>query len=332
MNLGHWKFFKQQPFGEEDGDAGGSGQGDSTADDFSSSEADDKAAEEGAALLAEGDDSIDPESTDEEQSDEDQGQTEEEDEEAPAPVPLANRFKDEKTGNWDWKKISKVVGSPELEKTFKETQSQITKVSQENKTLREQSAYIPQLQQRAQMMDHLDSVFHTNPGFRAAVQKALGVSPNGTGEQEFELPPGVNPDDPLVPLIVKQQRFIDGIQNWQRTQETNRRQSEGKQVFMQGLKDAASSFAGLVGRAPSEDELRLVAEKMRTTNHLQGSDWVPSLFVKEIQEKSKRDLYATRNAKRNLPSKGASGAKPSSTQKPAGLRAAFEESWDENMG
>lgn len=327
MNFRPWEFFKQRPAGEEDGDGGGGGQGESTSfdTDFQDSDADAAAIAEGqAAIDADGDENSESET--EEQSDEDQVQDEEEEEEL---EPAAERsFKDPKTGNWDWQKITKAIGSPELEKTFRETQAHITRVSQENATYREQLAVLPQLQQRAALIDQLDQAFHTNPEFRAAATKALGFGTQSHGEQDFELPPGVNPQDPLVPLIVRQQRMLDQFAHQQRLSQQERQANETKATFLQGLRDAKAAFESHVGREPTEAELRSVAQKMQQTRHFAGQDWIPSLFVKEIQEKVRADLSASRTSKRNLPLKGRTGAKGSTgTQKSTDLRTAFEEEW-----
>jgi hypothetical protein len=155
------QFFKLQPAGEEDGGSGGGGQGESTPDtDFQDSAADAAAIAEGEAALDEEGDEVDSESEDDEQP-EGQDDDEEEEEEELAPAAPERSFKDPKTGNWDWQKITKAVG-PELEKTFRETQAHITRVSQENATYREQVATIPQLQHRAALVDKLDQAFHTN--------------------------------------------------------------------------------------------------------------------------------------------------------------------------
>lgn len=333
MNLDPRKFFKQQPLGDDED--GGGGQGDSTADNsFSDTESDEAAVREGEALLEQEGDKLHLEDSDsqenEEQSEDDQDPTQEEEEEAPKPASREATFKDAKTGNWDWQKITKAVG-PGLEKTFKETQAQISKVSQENKDLRGKMEHVPALSQRAQLMDHLDRVFHSNPEFRAAAMKALGVAPQGGSEQEFQLPEGVNPNDPLIPLIMRQQRMIDSFHNRLRSEDQNRQEQETKSTFLQGLKDARDQFSTLVGRPPTEEELRAVAEKMRSTRYFRGAEWVPSLFTKEIQEASKQSFRASLKEKRNLPSKGRTGAAPSKTQKSTDLREAFDASWSETM-
>lgn len=323
-----WEFLKQAPGGDEEG-GGGGGQGQGTSTSFDS-ESDDAAAREGDRILAEEGDELqldDSESEDEEHSQE-QDRAEEEEEEAPEPIDRSRTFKDAKTGNWDWQKIGKAI-SPDLEKTFKEAQGRITKVEQENVELRSQVAHVPQLQQRAQLMDYLDQAFHTNPEFRAAATKALGVGTNMPGEQEFELPPGVNPNDPLIPLIMRQQRMLDQFANQQRMSQQERQSNEVKTVFLQGLKDAKASFLSHVGREPTEAELRSVAQKMQQTRHFAGQDWIPTLFVKEIQEKIRADLSASRNGKRNLPSRGRRAVAGAGTQESTSLRDAFEDAWNE---
>ncbi len=321
-----WEFLKQSP-GDDDNGGGGSGQGHGTSTSFDT-EADDAAAREGDRILAEEGDELqtdDSESEDEEHSPEQD--LEQEEEEAPEPIERSRSYKD-KSGNWDWQKIGKAI-SPDLEKSFKEASGRITKVEQENVELRNQTAHVPALQQRVRLLDTLDEAFHTNPEFRAAATKALGLGTNMPGEQDFELPEGVNPKDPLVPLIMRQQRMLDQFANQQRMSQQERQSNEVKAVFLQGLKDAKASFLSHVGREPTEAELRSVAQKMQQTRHFAGQDWIPSLFTKEIREKIQADLSASRNGKRNLPARGRRAVAGAGTQESTNLRDAFEDAWNE---
>ncbi len=185
-------------------------------------------------------------------------------------------------------------------------------------------------------MDHIDQQYRNNPAVREAINKALGLTTGGQPAAPA-LPEGVNPRDPLAPLIQQLMQGQQQVLTWQqqeqlRQQQTQQREQQRSQ-FLQGLQGARAAFVDKVKREPTESEMTSVANKMREAGYLNGADFVPSLFLKEIQEAATANLRASRNSKRNLPTNGSRGARqPVETQKKAKWSLeSFAEDWDEHM-
>jgi hypothetical protein len=239
--------------------------------------------------------------------------------------------KNQKTGNFDWKKINEKIGNVEVERAFKESQRTISRVSQENKQFREQVSQLPSLQEKAQQFEYFDHLVRSNPDIRSYIQAKLeGRTPEREPAQtQPQLPPGVHPDDPLVPLLMAAQNKLSLFE--QRFQQEDQRvqQSRVQDTFRQGLVEAKDRFKELVGRDITEQELRSVAQKMKQTNVLQGADWVPSIFVAEIQKATQQKFFASRKAKQNLPKTPNGVRSKSGTAKPQSIREAFDKAWDQ---
>lgn len=296
--------------------------------------ADDALAQEGEAELSEdGDPEADEsEESEEEQSEEDQEEPDLEEEEE-ALEEAGFKFKDEKSGNFDWKKMNRVLGGDDLEKSFKESQATITRFSQENVQLKKQAEFIPQLQAREKVAGYFDHLFRTNPVIREAVLRDVnGASqgqPGGQGQQDPFA--GFNPQDPALPILRQQQQLITSFQQRLQNEDHQRQQQQREGTFLQGLKGAREQFKSLTGIEPSEDQLRLVAGKMQQTGYLDGASLVPSLFVKEIQDAATAKILAERKTKRKLPKSGKSTRRVLGTQGRVSKRGAFEEEWDRHM-
>lgn len=321
---------------------GGAQDHDGTGDEDFDDSADEALVREGEGELeAEGDETESEEEPEgeeeEEQSEEDQEESEElEGDEEPEEKPAAGfKFKDPKTGNFDWKKMNQVLGGSDLEKSFKESQATITRFSQENKTLKEQVAEYPKLQDRAKIANYFDHLVENNPEVRAAVVKALNGEQSPASNQidptGFELPPGVHPEDPIVPVLRQMHQTNQTIMNRLQMEDRQRQQQEREGKFLQGLKDARQRFVDLTGKEPTEDQLRLVAKEMQGTGLLNGAKFVPDLFVDEIREAATSKFMATRKEKKNLPRTGAAGRRPTGTQKRISKEQAFEEEWAAHM-
>jgi hypothetical protein len=265
---------------------------------------------------------VESDSEEEEQSDEDQDDLEEEDEE---PVEEKGfKFKDAKTGNFDWQKINQRVGGPELEKSFKESQKTITRFAQEKKDV---ETRFQEVAPKAQLFDQFDHLVRTNPEVRAAIQKAMGGSPQNQ-QPDFTKIPGVNPDDPLLPVVTQLMQQNEQLNNRYQSWESQQQQQRNTEMFRQGLQGAKDRFTELVGREPSSDELRKVAEQMRQTRHLNGADWVPNLFIEQIREGTTQKYLQSRKAKKALP-KTPKGGRPTATSGKKSFKGAFEEAWSE---
>ncbi len=240
--------------------------------------------------------------------------------------------KDAKTGNFDWKKISEKIGG-EVEKAFRESQRTISRVSQENKQLREQTGNLPQLKEQAERYQYFDRLVAMNPALRAQVQAAMSGTqqPQAAPRQEIQLPEGVNPNDPLAPLVMQllqgQQRFEQQSQQ-SAAQQQQQRYTED---FRQGLIAAKGRFKAETGRDMSEQELRTVAENMRSMNVLKGDLLVPGLFISEIRKAEQRKFFESRKAKKQLPKTPVGGrGQQSGTAKT--MQQAFDEAWEKENG
>jgi hypothetical protein len=311
---------------------------DGTGEEDFDEAADDAAAEEGDAELAgeEGDPEADEgDESEEEQSEEDQEEPEEELEgEAEEEEPAGFRFKDEKSGNFDWQKMNKVLGGDDLEKSFKESQATITRFAQENKELKEN--HLPQLQRRANVAQYFEQLVQANPAVREAVLRDLNgqgqAGQGGQGQGHQDPFAGFNPNDPALPILRQMHQQNLELQNWQRQQAQQAQTQQRENTFLQGLKGARERFKELTGKEPSEEQLRLVAGEMQRANFLNGSALVPNLFVKEIQDAATAKLLSERKTKKNLPRSTKSTRRTPGTQKKVSKRGAFEEEWDKHMG
>ncbi len=305
---------------------------DETGDDFTDTADDDALVAEGEAELEDG------EQTDDEllqSPDQEEDEIEELDEEIAQPRESAKfRYKDEKTGNFDWAKMNKVLGGGDLEKSFKESQATITKFSQENKTLREHVGAVPQLQERAKIANYFDHLVNNNPEVRSAVLKALGGDPaqdqrNQTNQNG--VPQGVNPQDPLWPVLQQLQRQNQSFEQRMQREDQFRQQQQQENAFLQGLKGARERFISLVGKEPTEEQLRLVANEMKGTGHLNGSRFVADLFLEEIRNAATQKLMATRSEKKNLPRSASTTRRAPVTQKRVSREESFAEEWSAHM-
>lgn len=277
------------------------------------------------------------ESEEEEQSEEDQDLDldEEEEEEELGEEPSGFKFKDKKTGNFDWNRINKRLGGGELQKTFLESQKTITRVSQEKKGLEEKvqefETTVPQLQQKAQLFEQLDYFVQTDPEVQKAVVAALQRQNGGNPGQGIQLPEGVNPNDPLVPLLMETRQQLNYVLNQQRANEGQTRQQQERDAERQGLVQARDRFQSLLGRLPTKDELGLVLKEMRTSGTRNGALFVPNLFLEEIQKNERRKLYKSRDEKRKLPKspKQAVRGKSGTSKKSMSLRDSLNRAVDE---
>lgn len=276
----------------------------------------------------------------EEQDDESQDDAETEDEEGQEEEAASAGVKNQKTGNFDWKKINEKIGNAEVERAFKESQRQISRVSQENKQLREQTQILPEIQEKARQFEWFDNLVRSNPALRSQIQAVLSggtpqsqmVQPGNGYPPGFQLPPDVNPADPIVPLLVQQHQQLQELVQQSQQAQMMRQQQQVQETFRQGLVEAKDRFKALVGRDITEPELRRVAEQMRATSHFKGSDWVPSVFVEEIQKATQRKFFASRSQKKSLPKSPQGGNASSKTAKQPSKWDAFSEAWDKEYG
>lgn len=298
--------FKQAPKNDD------GGQGGSTADDDFDDAADEALVEEGEAELEEdegNDEDADPEE-EEEQSDEDQDPDAEEEEEEEEEVeeeetdkPSGFRFKDPKTGDFDFKRINKAVGGPELEKAFKEQTATITRTSQENSRLKTELAS-PRLKEMTQKGAFLDRMMVENPEVKKAVLQVLHGGGAGQGQgssTEQDLFNGFDPNDPALQVL---KQVVAKVQNFENQHSESRRQQQQREFeskFESGLISAAQSFKELIGRPATNDELELIAKEMEETQILNGERFVPSLFLEEIRKAERQRIIKARKVKRNLP-------------------------------
>jgi hypothetical protein len=239
----------------------------------------------------------------------------------------------EKSGNFDWKKINERLGNTEVERAFKESQRTISRYSQENKELKEQTAQIEPLREKAELFEWFDDLVRSNPHLRSQLQAVVsGGTPSAqpVQDQGFELPEEVVKGDPLVPIVMQLKRGFDELAQQSQQAKEFTKQQQVQDKFRQGLVSAKGRFKELVGRDMTEAELRSVAENMRKTNMLDGAFLVPSLFVQEITKSAERKFFASRKEKKNLP-KTPSG-KRTETSKQKSVKDAFDEAWAKEYG
>lgn len=257
-------------------------------------------------------------------------ENEEDNQEEPAATPK------EKSGNFDWKKINEKLGSDQLQRSHLEAQRTISRFSQENKTLKEQLGSFEQtsapLREAKETLDWFNGLLEQHPDLRTQIQaKLAGKQPQaGVTNQAPALPPGVNPEDPLAPVVLELQRGYQTLAEQSRQAQIQAQQQQIQSQFRQGLVEAKAKFEQEIGRKPSEQELKMVAERMRALNYLKGGDIVPMLFVNEIRKHEAAKLQASRAQKKNLP-KSLTGGRQG-TSKPKSDREAFDEAWAKEFG
>lgn len=304
--------FKEAPAGRNHGGA----QGESTSDEDFDDAADDALVEEGEAELA-GDDEEEEEAEseeEEEQSDEDQDDLDEEEEEDEEEVEDEEeeesesgfKFKDPKTGDFDFKRINKAVGGPELEKAFKEQTATITRTSQENKALKEQLAG-PELKMAKDKASFLDHLVNTNPVVHKEVKRALlgaNAEQDQGGEAVLE---GFDPKDPAVPVLQKVLAGLSAVQNRLQDGDKQRQAMERDERFKGGLREARAKFKELIGADPTEEQLLQVAKEMNDTGVNDGARFVPYLFLDLVRKAERQKFSATRKIKKGLPKTGSTG-------------------------
>lgn len=279
------------------------------------------------------DDEEDPSEDEEDQGEEeDEEGEEEENEEQPEEKKAAGfKFKDPKTGNFDWKRINAVLGDDTLEKAIREQNSTITKYSQRVKELEgvENSPQIVESRNKAGFFDHL---MNTHPVIRQEVLKVLHGEQAGQAAGNQQLPPGVDPNDPLAPIVLQLSQTVQSLQN--RTQEEQRRQKqmELENRFVQGLHGARAKFKELVGKDASDEQIQLVAAEMQKTGVLEGARFVADLFYTEIQDSIRQRILRENAEKRKKLGPLGSGRKsPPSKGKSKSKEADFDALWDEHI-
>lgn len=333
--------FKQAPKNDD------GAQGGSTGDEDFDDAADDALVAEGEAELEEGEadeeeEELDDDSEEEEQSDEDQDDTEEEEEgeeedvdeeEEEAPATSGFKFKNPKTGDFDFAKINKALGGNELEKLFKEQSATITRTSQENAQYKRELGS-PKLKERTQKGDFLDRMMAQDPGVKKEVLRFLhGGNPGqgqGTsdGKLQFE---GVDPDDPLLPVLQELVTTVHGFQNQQREQSRQAEDQEYNRNLETGLRSAYTRFKELVGRDATEDEMNLVADEMERTGDLKGERFIAHLFLEDIRKAERQRVIRDRKVKRKLP-KAPSGRRLAPTKKRKSKEEWQDDLWNEHKG
>lgn len=331
--------FREAPAGRNSSGA----QGESTSDGDFDDAADDALVEEGEAELAGDDDEEEEEAEseeEEEQSEEDQDDLDEEEEEDLEEVEdeeeeasaAGFKFKDPKTGDFDFKRINKAVGGPELEKAFKEQTATITRTSQENKTLRDQLAS-PELKTAKDKAGFLDHLVNSNPVIHKEVMRVLqggsaGQEPAGGG---FEIP-GLDPNDPVAPVLQQVMAGLSTIQNRLQDGDKQRQAQERDNQFVNGLRGARAKFKELTGSDPTEEQLLQVAQEMNRTNLPDGAAFVPNLFLDLIRKAERQKFLATRKVKKNLPKTGSTGRVPAKGKGKVSREEEFDSLWEEHMG
>lgn len=314
-------------------------QGVSTSDDDPIDDAADEAlVAEGEAELEEEDPDEEEESEEEseeehseeeqdpeEESEEEEVESEEEEEEA-----VGFKFKDPKSGDFDFKRINKVVGGPELEKAFKEQTATITRTSQENKALKQQLE-APELREKINRGAFLDRLMVENPVVKAEVFRALGLEAPAGGQRPAGLQiPGLNPEDPLAPLVQELVAKVQTFENRHSESIRERQDRERNDQFVQNLRQAGSKFKELVGREPTEDEMVLVGQKMADSGYMNGAELVPGMFFDLIRKAEYQRAIASRKVKRGMPKSG-SQRRVISTKGKRSREAEQDDLWNEHM-
>lgn len=268
----------------------------------------------------------DTESETEEEEQPEEGQDEESEEEEEEPEEQDDDLKEE-DGKFDWRKIGAKLGKvgSELERSFNEAQKTTNRALREKSELENQLRQVSGFQQEAQLFRQFDQLVRTNPEVRAAIERAMGV----THQDPLNIP-GLDPNDPVVPLIRQQQQVLQQLQQQHQEQQRRDQQTARVNEFRQGLLGAKDRFKELIGRDPSREELERVAGVMRERNFLDGESLVPSLFLEEIRKAERARLTESREKKKNLPKSLKTGMRKASTSRGSSLEEAFNAAWEEN--
>lgn len=318
-------------------------QGGSTGeDDFNDEAADDALAEEGQAELdEEGNDEEVPESEDDaDQSEEDQDGEEEEEGEEEAedleeePEERSFRFKNEKTGDFDFKRINKVLGGVELESYFKEQNATITRTSQELKSYKELGAAPQELKSRSSKAQFLDKMYDEDPGIRREVNRVLGIADErgDTSGGEIKLPDGVDPKDPLAQPLIQALKQMQSISNRLQMDDQRKHRDTQEQKFATSLNEGRARFKELTGKALSPDQEALLNQEMRESGYANSSRLIPGLFFEEIRAAEAAKHQQKRLVKKNLPRNSSKGKSPAPGKaKKRSREAVHDELWNEHM-
>lgn len=267
------------------------------------------------------------EETESEELDDEQpeGQDEESEETEEEPEEQDDDLKGE-DGKFDWKKIGAKLGKvgSELERSFSEAQKTTNRALREKRELENKLREVSSFQQEAQLFRQFDNLVRSNPEVRAAIERALGVA-----QPDPLNIPGLDPNDPVVPIIRQQQQVLSQLQQQHQEQQWREMQAARVNEFRQGLLGAKDRFKELIGRDPSREELERVASVMRDRGFLDGESLVPSLFLDEIRKAERARLTGSREKKKSLPKSPKTGVRKASTSRGSSLEEAFMAAWDE---
>jgi hypothetical protein len=293
------------------------------------------------------DESDEDEEDDLEEEDQDEDE-EEEEEEADEEEEPASTLKG-KDGKFNWKAINAKLGKvgAELERSFSEAQKTTNGALQAKAEVEKNfGEFQQQVQVDLERFSQMDHLYTTNPEVHHAINRALGIAPQGgapnvpQGGNLLQMPEGVDPQDPLAqhmlksfaPVVQNLQNQVHQLLNHHRSQQTREGKAAQVQQFRQGVIQAGDAFRKILGREPSDQELTAVAEKMRTSGNFNGADLIPVLFLEEIQRGARRQVQQIQKKKRDLPRSSKSGSRSGAkTSKAAGRREAFDEEWDRHM-
>jgi len=313
-----------------------------TGDDFNDA-ADNELVREGEEEI--GDDESESDSEDDEQSEDEESDDESDEDEEEEP---ASTLKG-KDGKFNWKAINAKLGKvgAELERSFSEAQKTTNSALQAKAEVEKNfGEFQQQVQVDLERFSQMDHLYTTNPEVHHAINRALGIAPQGgapnvpQGGNLLQMPEGVDPQDPLAqhmlksfaPVVQSLQNQVHQLLNHHRSQQTRESKAAQVQQFRQGVIQAGDAFRKILGREPSDEELTTVAEKMRTSGNFNGADLIPVLFLEEIQRGARRQVQQIQKKKRDLPRSSKTGVRSGSkTSKPAGRREAFDEEWERHM-
>lgn len=329
-------FFRQAP---RDLDAQGESTGD---DDFTNEAEDDALAEEGEAELGEedGDGEEEPEDDDEDEQpegqddDEDEEGEEEEESEEEEEVP-AFKFKNPETGDFDFRRINKVLGGGELENYFKEQNATITRTSQELKSYKDLGAPPQELKHRSTRALFFDKLYNENPAIKREVNRVLGLAADEGDEspEAYQLPQGVDPKDPLAEPVVKALKEVTSISNRLKREDQQRQFDAQERRFAQALNEGNARFKELTGKDLSQEQLDAVNQEMRESGYPNAAKLIPGLFFEEIQKAAAEKLQKKRMVKKNLPKTSSKGRSPAPGKaKRVSRRDVFDQLWEKEMG
>lgn len=320
-------------------------QGASTGDeDFTDEAADEAAALEGEAELdameeeGDGDEEAESEEDDDDQSEEDQDddedeeeeEEEEQEEEAPA---KGFKFKDPKSGDFDFKRIDKVLGGSELSDYFKEQNATITRISQENASFKKRFEG-EEFQQLSSKASFIDQLYDSNPVIRREVNRILGIQEAGGAQgSQPVLPQGVDPNDPLVKPFLEVQQLVQQI-NGRLSQQDRAAQQREVQAKIAGAVDSgATRFSELTGKKMTPEQRAILQDRVQKTGYLDAAELIPGLFYKEIQDAAADKARKMQAVKRKLPQAASSRAPaPGKGKKRISREEERERLWDEHMG